>query len=480
MLELPESLASGDVARLFPVIAETGKEQRAASIFLSVLSAVPPYAGAILSQFGQRIGSRSKVDTYTEIVFKNETDATKRDRPDGLIRVTANRNVKWSCLIETKIGKNCLEPEQLGRYLKLARDNNVDAILTISNEFAPIPSHHPLASSIKKSRKVDVFHLSWSSLLTEAMTLHEQALINDPEQAFLIREFVRFFSHPSAGVNGITSMPPEWSTAIERIQAGGNISKADSNKIVGVWHQKAKDLSLQMSQIIGCRVEVVISRKHAADPATRLSEEVDQLCSKSILHSDFKVPNAASAIEITADLTSRLIRANMRIDAPRDKAKSSSRVTWLLRQLKGKDTGDIYVGVVWASRATTTVLSLIELEKNPNLVNDINQNSEIRAFDVTLTTNNSRRFSGIRTFVEELEKLAPKFYEDVGQYLVNWQPPPPKPKHSIKVEVKDDMEKSTKAAGESDALEGRAETERNAGNDHTALLEIPAFLKRLD
>lgn len=35
------------------------------------------------------------------------------------------------------------------------------------------------------------------------------------------------------------------------------------------------------------------------------------------------------------------------------------------------------------------------------------------------------RFSGRKTFVEDLEKLVPDFYERIGQRLRAWAPPPP-------------------------------------------------------
>lgn len=100
-MELPENIKSGDVARLFPVIAETGKEQRASSIFLSVLSAVPPFADILLSQLGQSIGTRTTIDTFTEIVFKSDPNISNKERPDGLIRINTGRRT-WSCIVECK------------------------------------------------------------------------------------------------------------------------------------------------------------------------------------------------------------------------------------------------------------------------------------------------------------------------------------------------------------------------------------------
>ena len=35
------------------------------------------------------------------------------------------------------------------------------------------------------------------------------------------------------------------------------------------------------------------------------------------------------------------------------------------------------------------------------------------------------RFSGRRTFIEDLENLIPEFYDRIGQHLRPWAPPPP-------------------------------------------------------
>lgn len=467
-MELPESLKFGEVARLFPVISETGKEQRASSILLSVISAVPPLANAIFSPLGQKIGARTSVDTFTEVVFKSDPSSPRRDRPDGLIVVSTGHR-KWSCLIEAKIGKNDLQSDQLERYLKLARENGVNAVLTISNEFAAVPTHHPLAVQKSLLRKVELFHLSWSGILTDALLLHEQAAIKDPEQAFLLREFIRFFSHDSAGVTGFTSMPKEWSTAVAQAQAGGKIIRSDASEIVRAWHQQIRDLSLIMSRIISCKVGVRLPRSHVSDPDKRLSDDIHSLCGKGTLSADLEIPNTASSLMILADVNARSIRISMSVDAPRNKARNSSRVSWLLRQLRDVEISDVYISAIWASRAANTVLSLGEVRKDPKKIEDGASNSDMRAFEITLTSNSARRFAGTRTFIEELEFLVPQFYEKIGQHLESWQPSPPKPKHSVS---EDEPVNQLPTTAEQNPAQP------SAGNAHSDLLEIPGFLSR--
>ena len=120
-MERPDFLKSGDIARLIPVISDSRKEQRAVSVLLSVFSAVPNFADAVLSSFGVSVTRRTEVNTFTEIVIKDDKSPSK-DRPDGLIIVQRGKK-KWSALVEAKIGKALIQQDQIERYLKISEVN---------------------------------------------------------------------------------------------------------------------------------------------------------------------------------------------------------------------------------------------------------------------------------------------------------------------------------------------------------------------
>src|SRR6056297_592680 len=98
----PDYLAQGEAARLFPVLATTSKEGRTTSIFLACISKIEEFGSELMNTVGKRVGKRSKIETYTEIVFKNEKVQVK-DRPDGLI-VLRNGPNEWRALVEAKVG----------------------------------------------------------------------------------------------------------------------------------------------------------------------------------------------------------------------------------------------------------------------------------------------------------------------------------------------------------------------------------------
>ena len=122
--------------------------------------------------------------------------------------------------------------------------------------------------------------------------------------------------------------------------------------------------------------------------------------------------------------------------------------------------------MIWASRAPDFVLPLEKLLERPELVDQTSAKSELRAFEIVLTAPGARRFAGRRTVIEEIELLAPTYYERIGQFLNAWVPPPPKPKHSV--------------AEPETTLDAVPVTEirPQAGNAHAELLDMPSFLIR--
>ncbi len=58
------------------------------------------------------------------------------------------------------------EDRQLEAYLDIAREQGFDALVTISNEITPVPRSHPATIESRKLRKVALYHLPWTEILT--------------------------------------------------------------------------------------------------------------------------------------------------------------------------------------------------------------------------------------------------------------------------------------------------------------------------
>ena len=426
MADLPDFLSSGQVARLIPVVADTSKEGRAASIFMATLTAVPAFAASMLNTVGQRVGSRAMIEAYTEVVFKGGPRDAK-SRPDGLLMLKTGRN-SWTALVEAKIGKAELDSEQIQTYIQLARTHGVDAVVTLSNQFTALPTHHPVRLAKSDQRGVALYHWSWMFVLTQAMLLLNDTDNVPRDQAYILGEMVRYFRHDSTGVSSFDRMNVEWPDLISLIKSGahpGKTSDVVQNTVAG-WHQETRDVCLLLSRRLGHEVALKLPRAHKNDPIQRIKDDCESLVNTESLTATVDIPNAAAPIEIEASLVRRTISCCMRLSAPQDKKSSKARINWLVRQLAKCDYPDVILRAGWPGRAPPTQCTLAEAREDAQSLIGENQHMTVHSMDVVVVWDLAGKFASRKKFVEELEDLVPLFYEKIGQHLQAWVPAPPK------------------------------------------------------
>lgn len=426
MGEFPELLNSGQKARLIPVVADTSKEGRAASILMSTLMAVPAFAASMLNTVGQRVGTRTTIDCYTEVVLKGGPKDPKF-RPDGLLVLETGRKT-WTALIEAKIGRADLDAEQIQTYLQLAKSHGLDALITLSNQFTALPTHHPVRLGKGDQRGVELYHWSWMFVLTQAMLLLNDSDAVSGDQAYILSEMVRYFRHDSTGVSSFDRMNPEWPDLVSLIKSGaqpGKTSEAVQNTVAS-WHQETRDICLLLSRRLGHRVALKLSRAHKNNPVQRVKDDGEVLVSSQSLSATVDIPNAAAPMDIEASLIRRTISCSMRLAAPQDKKSSKARINWLVRQLTKCDYPDVLLRAHWPGRAPATQCTLAESREDPQALIGDNNNMAVHGLEVVLVRDLAGKFASRKKFVEALEDLVPAFYEHVGQFLHAWVPSPPK------------------------------------------------------
>lgn len=423
MTELPDGITRGDRARLFPILADRSIEGRTLSIFLATLIHVRPFAEKILGDLGKRIGPWAKLSAFTEVCFENEADH-EGDRPDGLLIVDTGRS-RWTLLVEAKVRKGEIGVDQLSRYLKVAKTNKIDAVLTLSNQFSLAPHHHPIAVNIPKG--VDLFHLSWMRILTDAFLLLNQGFKNE-DSFYVLNEFKRFISHDSAGVESFTQMPAVWSEITETVQAGGSILSSPAKELVEAWHQECQDLSLIFSRQIDAGVSKKLTRAESNDPNIRVSNDIEVLKQRQILSMELDVPNAISPVSVLIDLKRRTISISMHITAPGDRKRNSARLNWLLRQLPSEGIDGYFLRAQWPGRSPWTQIALAEAHTDSSPLYESKGTMDLVGFEVVKVVDLGSRFGRPRVFIDELEDAVPEFYETVGQNLQAWVQPAPRVK----------------------------------------------------
>ena len=422
----PDYLVQGEAARLFPVLATTSKEGRTTSIVLACISKIEEFGSELLNAVGKRVGKRSKIETYTEIVFKNEKIQVK-DRPDGLI-VLRNGSNEWRALVEAKVGNAEVGADQVEKYREIAKEQGIDCVITISNQFATQPEHHPVEEVRKSRSKIPVFHWSWMYILTVSDILLKQDNVADEDQELLLNELRRFLTHESAGVKGFDRMPPEWSEINRLVSAGGKIPAKSHEALVVLeaWHQETRDLSLILSRQTETAVQEKLQRKHQTDPAQRRKDELQHLRADGQLKSVLDVPGAAAPIEVVADIARRTLDIGMSLRAPEDRVSSKARVNWLLRQLTTEKTEEVFVRMIWPGRSENTQFQLSELIEDASVCEKDKNGLQVTRFHIFMARRLGAKFTQQVNFIKELEDVVPFFYREIGQNLQEWRKPAPK------------------------------------------------------
>lgn len=424
--ELPEILVQGEPARLFPVLSTTSKEGRTTSIVLACLAKIDEFGETLMSGIGQRVGARTKIGTFTEVVLKTRPDSSK-DRPDGLIELKVGKR-SWRALVEAKVGSNNLDPEQIEKYRQLAKDNGIDCVLTLSNQFATTPEMHPLESVRKSRSKIPVYHWSWMHILTVADLLIEQENVSDFDQRILLNELRRFLSHESAGVRGFERMPKEWGELNKLVSSGGVIpaKSVEATAVINAWHQETRDLSLILSRMTETTVSERLNRKHRRDQTERLKDELAHLRNLKQLVTVLDIPDAASPLEVVADITRRCVDVGMVLRAPEDKVSTKARLNWVIRQIKTENEEDLYLRLFWPGKTEPTQFLVSDLKNNPESAVVDKEHLAPHSFQIFLSKRLGSRFTQQANFISDLEEVVPEFYRKVGSSLVAWKKSAPK------------------------------------------------------
>jgi hypothetical protein len=432
----------GEPARLIPVGPDSQKERKATSAFLANLQAVDEFGRDLLSSIGAKASKKSKVACYTEVHHRGKK-LESNQRPDGLIVVSYGQRA-WAAFVEAKIGADQLSSEQVEGYLDLARDCGIDAVITISNQFVPDPTHSPVAVHGAKLRSVGLFHWSWRYVISKAMLAHKNQEISDPDQAYMLSEFVRYLEHESSGVRSFTHMGPHWKQVCLGFHQGKTLLKNSESAIDTTtnWLQLVRFLSLEMSLAVGKPVSIYLTPKQRKNPGLIHTDALEELATQGIITAGFEIPNAASVLWLRLDFNRRKLLAWMSLDAPSDKKQPKAAVTWLLRQLGQVEQENLLVHAFWPYKSSPGIARLIDVQATPDRLLEFNVGVIPKKFDIVWTEDLAGDIGKSRVFVDAAEGLLLGFYRQIGQNLKPWIAPPPR--------VRDDDEKESQPAAQND------------------------------
>lgn len=409
-------------ARLIPTVGIRGQaeqEKRATSSLLAVMHAVPEFGHVLLTPLG---APKGRISTFTEVQLKDQEGRVHI--PDGAVIVERGKTA-WQCLVEVKTSGAELEPEQVNRYLDLARLNGFDAVLTISNDITSGPEDSPVAVDKRKLRNVKLVHRSWWRILTEAIVQHRHRGVADPDQAWILGELIAYLDDDRSGASGFQDMGENW-VKVRNGAGDGTLraSDADVGDVAGRWDQFVEYVCLGLGQDLGRDVRPVRPRKQTS--AARADVHCKALADAGVLEAAIRVPDAAGDLLLQADLRARKVVTSVAIDAPGE-GRPATRVKWLLKQLKDAPAG-LVVEASFVNTKASTAWRLDELRDNPQrLLLESDPRRPPRSFTLTLAwPMGAKRGKGERSFVLETRKQTIGFYRDLVQDLRRWRASAPK------------------------------------------------------
>lgn len=448
-------------ARLFSIAGVKGEreaEQRATAALLSVLTAVRPLSRRLLCPFGASRAERANVQAWTEVPFEMPDGGTLR--PDGVVQVKSGQQT-FVALVETKVGERRQDLSQLDQYLKLARAEGFDCLITISGEVAPFDGAHPTAGAeALAAGKVGLHHLSWTRILAEAFKELAHHGVDDVEQAWLVSELIRYMEHPNSGVPQSSDMGEHWVDVRDRARDGLLLRPSDEvMDICRRWDQIMHATSMRLGAELGIDVQEVIPRAHRKVPGLRDKATAAALCESGCLDGRLRIPGAISDLMITADLRAARIVVSSEFPAPSDKG-ARGRVSWLIRQLRHAPADITIESFARGAKSPDIALPLEQMREQPGSI----KHSKDRPAARFRVSQRSEMGQGRRTvrklgFVDSITESIDRFYGEVLQHLRSAPPTPPPLAHNTEA-----PEGSTEPEGESEdpAAETTAQGEPSA------------------
>ncbi len=182
-------------ARLIPtsgISSQVEQERRATAVLLATMTAVTRFGRAVADPLGAPEGP---LETFVEVPFSSgDTECL----PHGVIRVREGDTL-WTALVEVSTGPRPLLSSRLEAYLDLAAEQEIDALLTISNEIPPLAGQHPTPVAKEKLGQVALLHFPWSKVVAEAVVEREDCSTEDPAAAWVLGELIHYLEHPRSG-----------------------------------------------------------------------------------------------------------------------------------------------------------------------------------------------------------------------------------------------------------------------------------------
>jgi len=414
-------------ARLIPLL-KTGDEMALTSIFLSALRLIKEFRISIFKDI--KMSRSGKFHYLTEVHIPE----LSKDRIDGLVVCVKAGKVHDAAIFEMKKERQVLDKKQITNYISLGLKLKIPRLVTVSNQFVSDPEKFPI--EVKHSKKIDLYHFSWTYLLTVGRILlfKNETNIADEDQVEIMKEVLYYFESEKSGVKNYTQMSDEWKILTENITAHKPIKHNSQilERAILSWYEEEKDMALMLSRKLGVHVK---SKSRSNDSIKR---DVVYVIKHKAIQTSISVKNSVSEINVKADFEKKNLYMAITVKPP-ETGSNVSKVNWIVKYLEsGKKKNEIaffkiskkiYISASIKYSKTPVTYALSNVSK----FKEIHRKDDIKDFKIYVVKDLGKSFMSTKGFVRNIEQLILDFYEGYVQHQVNWTKPAPKIKRSPNV-----------------------------------------------
>ena len=406
----PEIFSQGNPSTIFP--ADAKRERRLVSIFISVLTKVEPLAHFMFKECGLKTWKPAKWEGFTEVVSPSDPS----QRIDGYVSATYGKN-KSSALIEAKVNKATLEKEKVLRYAKVAKENNIDAMITISNQRVSRPSQSLVKPNKVLKRSVTILHWSWAYIETQCRLFRDQCNNLTSEQKFILEEFINMISNPKSGSSRHEKMPNGWESVVDSLflnNKPGNVSCFAEG-----WIQEQQDIALELSKKSDTYVKVSIEKEHKENYECYKKYISNNMKKNRRLEASFIIPNAADNLYLIADIANKTVSASMTLEVPPEFKNRTPRghVSWISKMIETRDKR-VHIEPIFGKKPSNMVPLAEFIDNRKHIMNEaMDKRTKLKSFKFIIFKDIGKDFSSSKNFIKCVDEIVIDFYDIVGRNL---------------------------------------------------------------
>lgn len=376
-------------------------ERSLLSVFMRSLDLVPALRAEFLSMCGYGAGKTCTYSSYMETTYPSSK--LPDGRPDGLVTCLRGKS-EWAAFIEAKANDSKIRPEQIQEYAHLGSLLDVDAVISISNEYARVPTELPFHVPANKQRKRALFHFAWAEL-RGLIERHSVDPNNSDLERAVLSDVVEFLWDKSSGITTFDQMPKEWSDFVRSSGVGVGFSTKTPGitEIIRGWQQERRELRNKVTHRLGIDVELRHEIGVRVDFTDIMNADRKRLADDYELTARYQLKTCGVTLDVLAELQDR--KTTLTVDLPVPDGKGARAITtWIAKQTLDFDPSKTVVIFDWKGRNNQRAVSLTDLRADPEVLHGEHREAP-RSIRIVRQVHDVKRFTSRKLFIQDVEAL---------------------------------------------------------------------------